>query len=61
MTKRIGYACCYCGSSDVLRDAWAEWDANRQEWVLGETAAIEFCRECDGETSLTEVELADAS
>jgi hypothetical protein len=59
MTKRIGYVCSYCGSSAVLLDAWAEWDAARQDWVLAETSTTEFCRECDEETRLTEVELIE--
>jgi hypothetical protein len=39
-------------------DAWAEWDAEQQEWALHDTLTETFCRNCDGETSLIEVELA---
>jgi hypothetical protein len=57
MEKRVGYVCAYCGSSAVLMDAWAAWDAERQDWVLHDTLTEALCQQCDGETSLIEVEL----
>lgn len=61
MPKRVSYVCRHCGSSDVLTDAWAAWNAEKQDWVLHDTLTEAFCRHCDGETSLVEVELAPAS
>ena len=58
MDKRVGYVCSFCGSSAVLMDAWAVWDTEEQDWKLHDTPTQTFCRECDGETCLTEVELA---
>ena len=57
MAKRVTYICGECGSSDVLMDAWAEWDARAQEWVLHDTLTNSFCGRCDGETRLIEIEL----
>jgi len=61
MDKRVSYICSFCGSSAIMMDAWAAWDSERQDWVLHDTLTETFCRECDGETSLTEVELAPAN
>ena len=35
--------------------------AEQQDWVLHDTVTEVFCRECDGETSLIEVELRPAN
>lgn len=59
MAKRINYVCGECGSSKVLLDAWAEWDSEKQDWVLFDTLTGAFCRECDSETNLIEVKLTD--
>lgn len=43
--------------SDVVFDAWSEWDELKQDYVLANTFDFCFCRECDGETTYEEVEL----
>lgn len=58
MEKRVGYVCRFCGSSAVLMDAWAEWNVEKQDWTLHDTATEAFCRDCYSETHLVEVELA---
>lgn len=60
MVRRVNYICPECGSSDVLLDAWAEWDATLQDWVLHDTLTHAYCRRCDGETRLQEVVLESA-
>lgn len=50
-------ACETCGSTDVARDAWAEWDVEAQEWVLRTVFDMAFCHECDGETNIEEREI----
>ena len=45
-----------CGNH-VSRDAWADWDAGEQEWVLGAVFDYGHCHDCDGEASLEGVEL----
>ncbi len=56
--KRYAMICDTCGSDDVSRDAWADWDTRTQQWVLGAVFDYAHCHKCDGETSLVEVELA---
>lgn len=53
-TKPTGVVpeCNHCHGTNVRVDAWAEWDADNQKWVLGETFQQAFCCDCDGETTL---------
>jgi hypothetical protein len=55
--KRITFVCENCGSNLVTRDAWAEWDVDEQDWVLGDAFDYTFCHKCEAETHLAEVEL----
>jgi hypothetical protein len=57
-SKRYAMICSECGSDDVSRDAWADWDTGKQEWVLGAVFDYAHCHKCDCETSIIEVELA---
>jgi hypothetical protein len=59
--KRVIFLCERCGSKRVTLDAWAEWDVDQQEWVLGATYDQTYCHKCDGETHLVEVELKPES
>lgn len=59
MTK-ISMRCRTCGSADVMRDAWAEWDDALQAWVLGAVFDAAFCATCEADTSIDEISL-DAS
>ena len=44
--------CTRCGSTAVLADAYAEWDVERQDWVLHSTYDNSTCEDCEGECSL---------
>lgn len=44
--------CGTCGSTDVSRDAWGDWDVAAQEWVLRTVFDHAHWRACDGETRL---------
>jgi hypothetical protein len=57
--KRYAMVCNVCGSDEVSRDAWADWDVTNQEWALGAVFDYAHCHKCDGETRLIEVELSD--
>jgi len=59
-SKCVTYICNVCGSDDVSRDAWAAWDARKQEWVLRCAFDDAFCHRCECEVRLLEVELASA-
>jgi hypothetical protein len=45
--------CRYCGS--VLRDVWASWDFEKQQWVLADSLDHAHCCDCDNETSVEKV------
>lgn len=55
--KRYAMVCSSCSSDLVTRDAWAEWDVEQQDWVLGAAYDYTFCHKCEAETRLVEVEL----
>lgn len=55
--KPVDYVCETRGENTVTRDAWAEWDADAQEWTLGATFDYAYYHDCDGETRLVEVDL----
>lgn len=53
----VDIVCRTCGGNSVSRDAWAEWDGDAQEWVLGSVFDYAYCHDCDDETQLDEVAL----
>lgn len=57
MSNPISIVCRNCGSRAVQRDAWAEWDETKQEWVLGTVFDAAHCDDCCGDTNLDEVPL----
>ena len=56
----VKYVCEFCGSDDVLVDAWGCWDIGKQEWVLAETFQETYCLRCDGDCDINEVKISDA-
>ena len=61
MERRIRIICSECGSTDVARDAWAMWDEDTQCFELGNVFINGYCFNCDGEASLIEEEIEDAT
>jgi hypothetical protein len=59
-SKRYAMVCNHCGSDDVSRDAWADWDTGKQEWVLRCAFDYAHCHRCESESSIIEVELSPA-
>lgn len=59
--RRIEIICGTCGSRNVARDAWAAWDAEQQDWVLGAVFDYGHRHDCDGESRLEEVELVSGA
>ena len=55
--NKIRKVCKHCGSSDVRKDAWAEWDEDKQEWVLAEFFDNDYCMTCDCETRIVDKEI----
>ena len=56
---KLRMVCGTCGSTLVTRDAWAEWDADEQDWVLGAAYDYSFCHFCEGETRIQELPIVD--
>ena len=50
----VNVRCGWCGSGRVSRDAWADWDVERQTWVLGAVFDDGFCHRCGRATTLVE-------
>lgn len=48
--KREEPYCEDCGGSDIIADATAQWDVDKQEWELGGTMDYFYCSDCDGWT-----------
>ena len=53
----VRMVCEKCGSELVTRDAWAEWNVDHQQWVLGAAYDYSFCHTCEGETRIMEAPL----
>ena len=49
--------CSRCHSTNVMRDAWASWDASAQEWVLGPLYDHTACDDCGAEECVEEVKI----
>lgn len=56
MTK-VRVVCANCGSEDVSRDAWADWNVQSQDWVLRTGFDYAHCHACDRETRLKDAPL----
>jgi len=54
VTSKTIITCNRCGGSDILKDAYAEWDG--EAWVLHSVYDSTTCDTCGVETSVTEIE-----
>lgn len=55
---KVKKVCKYCGSDDVRKDAWAEWDEDKQEWVLADVYdSFNYCVKCEGETTIQDADI----
>jgi hypothetical protein len=53
--KRFKMVCSECGSEQVLKDAYAIWSVEEQEWILHSTYDHADCEECGGECKVKEI------
>lgn len=42
----VNYKCQSCGSTEILKDAYATWDPSTQEWVLHSVYDDMVCNDC---------------
>jgi hypothetical protein len=59
MKHRITQRCAHCKGEDVVVDAWAEWDQDKQEWVLRSVFEDYFCIDCEQACDIEELEIPD--
>lgn len=59
MGTRIRKVCGTCGSTDVLLDAFVEWDEVEQTWVIQNTFDAAYCETCEGEASIEDQPLEE--
>jgi hypothetical protein len=53
--------CRECGSEDVLADAFAEWNVEKQEWEINNIFDKgAYCNSCDEESRIEEVPLMES-
>lgn len=53
--------CSHCHSEDVVRDAWASWSFERQEWELGQTFDHAYCEACETDCTIETVPASEPS
>src|SRR5690606_40474676 len=49
---RVQVVCGTCGSTDVSRDAWGDWNVATQQWELRSVYDDAHCHDCERETRL---------
>ena len=52
---RVIMRCRRCHSQNVMRDAWAVWNAATQEWELGPIFDHSACNDCGAEECIEEI------
>jgi ribosomal protein S27AE len=57
---QLRMVCGKCGSDEVTRDAWAEWNVEAQGWGLGAVFEQAFCHRCQASTRIVEAPLPDS-
>ncbi len=43
--------CAACGSTDIVRGAWAAWDVIAQDWAMSSVFDATWCHACEQMTS----------
>jgi hypothetical protein len=55
----IEYRCERCSGTQVMAEAWAEWDCAHQQWRVAETFDYAVCHDCLRQTRLVAHSIAD--
>lgn len=59
---KVKMVCATCGGENVKADAYATWNLEAQQWECAQTFDKgAYCDDCDGETSLDEIEIGEAA
>lgn len=54
-SARFIQRCSHCRSENVVRDAWATWSFERQEWELGQAFDHAYCEACETDCTIETV------
>lgn len=60
--REVNLYCPHCESTEIKRDAWAEWDPSKMDWVLGDVFDDMWCESCEeqfNEAKEEEVDIED--
>lgn len=55
---KLRMVCEDCGSEEVTRDAWAQWNVEMQDWELGAVFDYAYCHRCQRDAHIEERPLA---
>ena len=55
--SKVRMVCKRCGSEEVTRDAWAEWDVEAQMWHAAAVFDHAYCHRCQSDASIAELPL----
>ena len=55
--NKINVICSECGGSNDHLDAWADFDIEAQQWVLGNTFDYSYCDDCQNDCRTKEIEI----
>ena len=56
---KLKICCADCGSESVVREAWAAWDFDRQDWILSNVFDDVFCPDCESHTKTVKTETTE--
>ena len=49
--NKVKYQCPHCNSDEILRDAYASWNVDSQQWELENVFDYTICNQCEREVS----------
>lgn len=55
----IAVICDYCGSDNVTASANVYWDFKKQRWEIGDSGYDSYCNDCEGDSSLSDIDLKE--
>lgn len=51
-SSKVIIRCSTCHDDRILRDAWACWSVEQQEWELGQVFDHVYCETCESECTI---------
>lgn len=57
--RKARYVCLECQSTNILRDAYAAWDFEKQEWIIHSVYDDMICADCGSTYNPENMETVD--